>query len=54
MPRALLRGRPTAAAHIKEILLAVFVLFFRINLWYGDMKARSAAAGVTITELAFF
>jgi hypothetical protein len=39
---------------IREIPLAVFVLFFRINLWYGDMRAHSAAAGVSIIELAFF
>jgi hypothetical protein len=35
---------------LKELYLSIFVLFFRISRWRGSMKARTAAAGLTIVE----
>lgn len=35
---------------LKELYLSTFVLFFRISRWRGNMKARSAALGLTLVD----
>ena len=35
---------------LRELVLSVFVLFFRLSRWHGIMKARTAASGVSFVE----
>src|ERR1041385_3294162 len=42
-------GRPLMLP-LRELYLSIFVLFFRISRWRGDMKARAAAGLLSIIE----